>query len=75
MLLPDGRTQVVKYYVTGDEGYVAEVTYEGTATVGPGAGGVGGGVGGGSGGGSVGGGNTGGGGGGLNTGYGAPNYN
>ncbi|XP_064077111.1 pro-resilin-like isoform X2 [Macrobrachium nipponense] len=26
--LPDGRFQTVKYYVSGDSGYVAEVTYE-----------------------------------------------
>ena len=28
VLLPDGRVQVVKYYVSGDSGFVAEVTYE-----------------------------------------------
>merc|ERR1711890_188093 len=30
--LPDGRTQKVTYTVNGDEGHVAEVTYEGHAT-------------------------------------------
>ena len=28
VLLPDGRMQVVNYYVSGDSGFVAEVTYE-----------------------------------------------
>ncbi|KAL7642693.1 UNVERIFIED_CONTAM: hypothetical protein RMT77_007258 [Armadillidium vulgare] len=29
--LPDGRTQIVKYFVTKKDGYVATVTYEGEA--------------------------------------------
>ena len=29
--LPDGRTQKVTYYVDGDSGFVATVTYEGEA--------------------------------------------
>lgn len=28
VLLPDGRMQIVNYYVSGDSGFVAQVTYE-----------------------------------------------
>ena len=31
VLLPDGRTQVVRYTADHESGYVAEVTYEGEA--------------------------------------------
>merc|ERR1719347_1472577 len=31
VLLPDGRTQIVRYTADHDSGYVAEVTYEGEA--------------------------------------------
>merc|ERR1711936_1178553 len=32
VVLPDSRTQIVKYSVTAETGYVAEVSYEGTPT-------------------------------------------
>jgi hypothetical protein len=53
--LPDGRLQTVEYYVTGDSGYVAKVTYSGGESAGRGYGagaGIGAGIGGGIGGGS-----------------------
>ena len=33
VVLPDTRTQIVKYSVSAETGYVAEVTYEGTPAV------------------------------------------
>ena len=33
VVLPDTRTQIVKYSVSAETGYVAEVTYEGTPVV------------------------------------------
>ena len=35
VLLPDGRTQHVKYHADHYNGYVADVTYEGTASYAP----------------------------------------
>ena len=35
VVLPDTRTQIVKYSVSAETGYVAEVTYEGTAVAEP----------------------------------------
>merc|ERR1711931_569568 len=35
VVLPDSRTQIVKYSVTAETGYVAEVSYEGTAAAAP----------------------------------------
>lgn len=35
VLLPDGRTQRVSYYVDGDSGFVAEVSYEGSGAPAP----------------------------------------
>ena len=33
--LPDGRVQIISYTVDGDHGFVADVTYEGTAVYPP----------------------------------------
>ena len=35
VVLPDTRTQIVKYSVSAETGYVAEVSYEGTAVPAP----------------------------------------